>query len=361
MIGTQDKILVTGGAGFIAAHFIRARLEVGLESIISVDKRTYAAAMDPTGSHGGGFHQAVRGDIGDRALMGALLREHRPMSVVNFAAETHVDRSILFPSDFLQANVVGAFNLLEEVREYWKSLPDADKGRFRFLQVSTDEVYGSLPPDASPCREDAPFAPNSPYAASKAAADHLVRVYFVTYGLPTTVARCCNNYGAYQYPEKLIPLMILRAIAGETLPIYGDGNQVRDWLYVGDHCAALNRILEVGNAGEVYNISAQAEHTNLEVVRKLCGLLDEIHPRKCGSYADLITHVADRPGHDRRYALNSAKIRRELGWRPKETFESGLEKTVRWYRDNLAWMRSLTGLEPYTDWLALNYGQRRVL
>jgi dTDP-glucose 4,6-dehydratase len=283
------------------------------------------------------------------------------MAVVNFAAETHVDRSILFPSDFLQSNVMGVFNLIEEVREYWKDLPDLDKDRFRFLQVSTDEVYGSLAPEAPPCDESAPFAPNSPYAATKAAADHLARVYFVTYGFPTTIARCCNNYGAFQYPEKLIPLMIMRAVAGDTLPVYGDGNQIRDWLYVEDHCKALNRILELGRAGEVYNISGQAEMTNLEVVRKLCALLDEIHPRKSGTYMELIRHVADRAGHDRRYALSSAKIRRDLGWQPAETLASGLEKTVRWYLDNIAWLQKVTGHEMFADWIALNYQQRRVI
>jgi len=357
MIGIHDRILVTGGAGFIASHFIRSCLEQGRESILSVDKRTYAATM----AVGEERHRAVRGDIGDRALIASIIREYRPIAVVNFAAETHVDRSILFPSDFLQSNVMGVFNLLEEVREYWKDLPDPDKDRFRFLQVSTDEVYGSLALDAPPCDENAPFAPNSPYAATKAAADHLARVYFVTYGFPTTVARCCNNYGACQYPEKLIPLMILRAVAGDILPVYGDGNQIRDWLYVGDHCKALSLILEIGRPGETYNISAQAELTNLEVVRKLCALLDEIRPRKSGTYAELIRHVADRPGHDRRYALNSARIRGELGWQPDETFASGLEKTVRWYLDNIAWMHAVTGHETFADWVALNYHQRRVL
>lgn len=358
MIGSGDRILVTGGAGFIASHFIRSCLERGLELILSVDKRTYAAT---TATDEERRHRCVRGDIGDRALIGSILRGYRPMAVVNFAAETHVDRSILFPSDFLQSNVMGVFHLLEEVRDYWNDLPDPDKDRFRFLQVSTDEVYGSLAPDAPPCDENASFAPNSPYAATKAAADHLARVYFVTYGFPTTIARCCNNYGAYQYPEKLIPLMIMRAVAGDILPIYGDGSQIRDWLYVQDHCKALNRILEIGRAGEVYNISAHAEMTNLEVARKLCALLDEIHPRKAGIHAELIRNVADRPGHDRRYALSSAKIRRELGWQPEETFASGLEKTVRWYLDNIAWMQALTGRETFTDWVALNYHQRRVL
>ena len=356
MIGSHERVLVTGGAGFIATHFIQHRIANGVESIASIDKRTYAALPDT--SNRSAQHRSVSGNIGDRGLINGLLREYQPIAIINFAAETHVDRSILFPGDFVQSNILGLFNLLEEVREYWKTLPDAGRERFRFLQVSTDEVYGSLAPDALPCDEEARFAPNSPYAASKAAADHLARVYFVTYGLPTVVARCCNNYGPCQYPEKLIPLMMLRAIAQHQLPIYGDGRQIRDWLYVEDHCAALDLVLASGRAGETYNISAQEEHINLEVVLKLCTLLDEFHPRSSGRYADLIRHVTDRPGHDRRYALDSGKIRRELGWQPKETFESGLKKTLRWYLSNLGWLQSVTMHKPFSEWLVLNYGQR---
>jgi len=355
----KSTILVTGGSGFIASHFIRARLELGRETIVSVDKRAGNAGINNVGSRSDDDSvRFVQGEIGDRVLIGRLMREHRPVAVVNFAAETHVDRSILFPYDFLQANVIGVFNLLEEIRDYRKTLTDCEQESFRFLQVSTDEVYGSLPSHAPPCDEDAPFAPNSPYAASKAAADHFVRVSFVTYGLPILIARCCNNYGSYQYPEKLIPLMILRAVAGEALPIYGDGNQIRDWLYVRDHCMALDRILTSGTPGETYNISAQAERTNLDVVRQLCALLDRLSPRPSGTYDALITHVADRPGHDRRYALKSEKVRR-LGWRPEETFESGLEKTVGWYLENVAWLNAVKDLEQYTDWLTVNYYQRR--
>jgi len=356
----EPSILVTGGAGFIGSNFIRTWLEESQGSVITVDKGTYAAGSNNlAGLAADRRLRFVAGDIADRGLMRELLGEHRPAAVVNFAAETHVDRSILFPEEFVQANVMGTFNLLDEVRQYWKGLPSAEKDGFRFLQVSTDEVYGSLPLDELPCDESKVPAPNSPYAASKAAADQFVRAFNQTYGLPTQIARCCNNYGPYQHPEKLIPLMIHKALREEPLPIYGDGKQTRDWLYVSDHCAALRSLIESGRAGELYNISARAERTNMEVVSTICVLLDERCPRKSGSYAELIAHVADRPGHDRRYALDSSKLVGELGWRAEESFESGLEKTVRWYLANIEWVTAVADGGAYKDWMAVNYVQRR--
>ena len=356
----RPRILVAGGAGFIGSTFVRTCVEVSASSIVVVDKCTYAVGLNNLAEFNDGEqHRFVQGDIGNRGLIRDLLREYRPATVVNFAAETHVDRSILFPEEFVQTNVVGTFHLLDEVRQYWETLPGASKDRFRFLQVSTDEVYGSLAPSDPPCDENRAFAPNSPYAASKAAADQFVRAFHQTYGVPTQIARCCNNYGPGQYPEKLIPLAILKALQEQPLPIFGDGNQIRDWLYVRDHCLALLKIIESGLPGEVYNISARTERTNLQVVRAICASLDETRPRKSGTYAELITHVADRPGHDRRYALDSSKISSQLHWRSAESFESGLEKTVHWYLDHLDLVMTVANGRAYRDWLAVNYEQRR--
>jgi dTDP-glucose 4,6-dehydratase len=320
-------LLVTGGAGFIGSNFVLSTIALSGEAIVTLDKLTYAgslANLDPV--KGNAKHVFVQGDICDRALLRALLERHRPRAIVHFAAESHVDRSIAGPAEFVQTNVVGTFALLEESREHYRKHRD-----FRFLHVSTDEVYGTLALGEPPFTEARPFAPNSPYAASKAAADHLVRAYFHTYGLPTLTTNCSNNYGPRQYPEKLIPLMIRNALAGERLPVYGDGRNRRDWLYVDDHCQALRLVLEKGRLGETYNIGGECERGNLEVVRAVCAALDRARPRRSGCYADLIEFVADRPGHDLRYAMDIGKIRRELGWKPEQSFETGLEKTVRWY------------------------------
>ena len=323
-------LLVTGGAGFIGSNFVVAALAQADEPIVTLDKLSYAGSlMNLSAVSGDARHVFVRGDICDRELVRGLLRKHKPRAIVHFAAESHVDRSITGPAEFVQTNVVGTWSLLEEARAYCTD--DA----FRFLHISTDEVYGSLAADEAAFTEERPFAPNSPYAASKAAADHLVRAYFHTYGLPVLTTNCSNNYGPHQYPEKLIPLMIRNALAGKPLPVYGDGRNVRDWLYVSDHCDALRLVLAKGRPGETYNIGGESERANNEVVRTLCALLDRARPRKAGSYAELIAFVTDRPGHDRRYAMNIAKIRRELGWQPRESFETGLEKTVQWYLANL--------------------------
>jgi dTDP-glucose 4,6-dehydratase len=323
-------LLVTGGAGFIGSNFVLSTLAATGEPVVTLDKLTYAASlMNLRPLEGDARHTFVRGDICDRELVRSLLHRHKPRAIVHFAAESHVDRSIEGPAEFVQTNVVGTWCLLEEARAYAK---DAS---LRFLHVSTDEVYGTLGPDDPAFTEETPYAPNSPYAASKAASDHLVRAYFHTYGLPVVTTNCSNNYGPHQFPEKLIPLMIANALAGKPLPVYGDGRNVRDWLYVGDHCDALRLVLERGRAGETYNIGGESERANNDVVALLCRLLDRARPRKSGCYADLISYVKDRPGHDRRYAMNVAKIRRELGWRPAESFESGLEKTVQWYLANL--------------------------
>ena len=325
-------LLVTGGAGFIGSNFVLSTLAAASEEIVNLDKLTYAgslANLEPVARDA--RHTFVKGDIADRSLLRRLLAGHRPRAIVHFAAESHVDRSIEGPAQFIQTNVVGSFSLLEEARAWWGALPGAEKGRFRFLHVSTDEVYGSLGPADTPFRETHPYAPNSPYAASKAASDHLVRAYHHTYGLPVLTTNCSNNYGPRQYPEKLIPLMITHALAGKPLPVYGDGLNVRDWLYVADHCDAIRAVLERGRVGETYNIGGASEKTNLEVVKTLCALLDEARPRKSGRYAELIALVQDRPGHDRRYATDAAKIERELGWRPRENFTSGMRKTVDWY------------------------------
>jgi len=323
-------LLVTGGAGFIGSNFVVATLAQADEPIVTLDKLSYAGSlMNLAAVSGDARHVFVRGDICDRELVRGLLRKHKPRAIVHFAAESHVDRSITGPAEFVQTNVVGTWSLLEEARAYCTD--DA----FRFLHISTDEVYGSLAADEAAFTEERPFAPNSPYAASKAAADHLVRAYFHTYGLPVLTTNCSNNYGPHQYPEKLIPLMIRNALAGKPLPVYGDGRNVRDWLYVSDHCDALRLVLAKGRPGETYNIGGESERANNEVVQTLCSLLDRARPRKAGSYAELIAFVTDRPGHDRRYAMNIAKIRRELGWQPRESFETGLEKTVQWYLANL--------------------------
>jgi dTDP-glucose 4,6-dehydratase len=325
-------ILVTGGAGFIGANFVLSTIAETGEAVVNLDKLTYAGNLKNLAAlEGDARHAFVRGDIADRALVRQLLARHRPRAIVHFAAESHVDRSIDGPAEFIQTNVVGSFSLLEEARAWWGALPAGDQERFRFLHVSTDEVYGSLGPAEPAFRETHPYAPNSPYAASKAASDHLVRAYHHTYGLPVLTTNCSNNYGPRQYPEKLIPLMITSALAEKPLPVYGDGLNVRDWLYVADHCDAIRAVLGKGRAGETYNIGGASEKTNLEVVKTLCEMLDAARPRKRGRYADLVAMVKDRPGHDRRYAMDAAKIERELGWRPRESFASGMRKTVDWY------------------------------
>jgi dTDP-glucose 4,6-dehydratase len=346
-------ILVTGGAGFIGANFILDWCAASAEPVVNLDKLTYAGNLGNLAAlKGDSRHVFVRGDIGDRAQVEALLSTHRPRAVLNFAAESHVDRSIHGPAEFIATNVVGTFALLDTVRGYWSALPEPERSRFRFLHVSTDEVYGSLGAADPAFHEMTPYAPNSPYAASKAGSDHLVRAYQHTYGMPTLTTNCSNNYGPRQFPEKLIPLMIHNAIVGKPLPVYGDGQNVRDWLYVGDHCAAIRLVLERGRAGETYNIGGSAELTNLEVVRALCRIIAELKPGR--DYAAQITFVKDRAGHDRRYAIDASKIRQELGWAPAETFESGLARTVRWYLDNEAWLAAVTSKE-YQKWISLNY------
>jgi dTDP-glucose 4,6-dehydratase len=349
--------LVTGGAGFIASNFVLLQRERGDARIVNLDLLTYAGNLENLESlKDDPGHVFIQGNIGDQGLVQDVLRSYRPSAVINFAAESHVDRSIVGPEDFIQTNVVGTFRLLEEARQYWEGLGADDRSSFRFLHVSTDEVYGSLRTGDPPFREDTAYAPNSPYSASKAAADHLVRAYHHTYGLPTLTTNCSNNYGPRQFPEKLIPLMILNALKGEALPVYGDGLNVRDWLYVEDHCEALRSVLERGKPSNVYNIGGNCEKTNMEVVRTICRLLDEMMP---GSphvpHHSLIRHVNDRPGHDRRYAIDSRKIESELGWRPRENFETGLIKTIRWYLDNTVWVESvLTG--NYREWIQRHYG-----
>ena len=346
-------ILVTGGAGFIGSNFVLDWLAGAGEPVVNLDKLTYAGnlgSLAPLARDA--RHAFVRGDIGDAGLVAALLAEHRPRAIVNFAAESHVDRSIHGPAAFIETNVVATFNLLDATRAWWAALPDAERAAFRFLHVSTDEVYGSLAPDAAGFSETTPYAPNSPYSASKAASDHLVRAYHHTFGLPTLTTNCSNNYGPRQFPEKLIPLMIVNALAGRPLPVYGDGQNVRDWLYVGDHCAALRAVLAHGRPGETYNIGGNAEMKNLDVVRELTRALAAERPGR--DYAALVTFVADRPGHDRRYAIDATKIRGELGWAPAETFASGLARTVRWYLDNGEWLAGVATKE-YQKWIDLQY------
>ena len=349
-------ILVTGGAGFIGANFVIDWLAEGNGPVVNLDKLTYAGNLENLRSlQGDARHAFVHGDIGDSGLVEALLRDHRPRAVINFAAESHVDRSIHGPAEFIQTNVVGTFKLLEAVRAHWSQLPADEQAAFRFLHVSTDEVYGSLGAADPAFSETTPYAPNSPYSASKAASDHLVRAYHHTYGLPVLTTNCSNNYGPLQFPEKLIPLVIHNALAGKPLPIYGDGSNVRDWLYVGDHCSAIRRVLEAGRVGEVYNIGGCNEKTNLDVVNTLCAMLDERHPESpVTPHAGLIAFVRDRPGHDRRYAIDARKIERELGWTPGETFESGIRKTVAWYLDNSDWVQHVTNGE-YRNWVSRNY------
>ncbi|MFC5547925.1 dTDP-glucose 4,6-dehydratase [Massilia aerilata] len=350
-------ILTTGGAGFIGSNFVLDWLAGCDEPVLNLDKLSYAGNLHNLASLGGDpRHVFVQGDIGDAALVRRLLDAHRPRAVLNFAAESHVDRSIHGPQDFIQTNIVGTFHLLEAVRAYWSGLAPAEKAAFRFLHVSTDEVYGSLGLDEPAFSETSRYEPNSPYSASKAASDHLVRAWHHTYGLPVLTTNCSNNYGPWHFPEKLIPLCIHNALAGKPLPLYGDGRQRRDWLYVGDHCAAIRRVLEAGRLGEVYNVGGCNEKTNLEVVTTLCDILDALRPRPDGrSYRTQIAFVADRPGHDRRYAVDAGKIGRELGWRPAETFESGLRKTVRWYLDHPDWVENVTS-GAYREWVGKQYG-----
>lgn len=349
-------ILVTGGAGFIGSNFVLDWLTHSDEQVVNLDLLTYAGNLENLASiQGDPRHHFVKGDIGDRALVSQLLNQYQPRAVVNFAAESHVDRSIHGPADFIQTNIVGTFNLLESVREYWAALPDNQRTAFRFLHVSTDEVYGSLKKTDPAFSETNRYEPNSPYSASKAASDHLVRAWHHTYGLPVLTTNCSNNYGPYHFPEKLIPLCILNALAGKPLPIYGDGQQVRDWLFVKDHCSAIRRVLEKGRLGETYNVGGWNEKANLEVVQTLCQILDELKPRADGErYQSQITFVKDRPGHDRRYAIDATKLEKELGWKPAETFETGIRKTVMWYLEHQDWVSHVLSGE-YQGWVEKQY------
>ena len=352
-------ILVTGGAGFIGSNFVLDWLAQSDEYVINLDKLTYAGNLNNLQSlQNDQRHLFVKGDINDSALLEKLLAEHKPRAIVHFAAESHVDRSIHGPADFISTNINGTFSLLEATRAHWLALPQDERAAFRFLHVSTDEVYGTLGPDDAPFSETTPYAPNSPYSATKAASDHLVRSYHHTYGLPTLTTNCSNNYGAYHFPEKLIPLMIANARAGKALPIYGDGKQIRDWLYVSDHCAAIRHVLADGRPGETYNIGGWNEKANLDVVHTLCAILDELEPKNAGgSYREQISYVTDRPGHDRRYAIDARKIERELGWKPAETFDTGIRKTVQWYLDNDQWVHDVHS-GAYLNWLEKNYSDR---
>ena len=350
-----NMILVTGGAGFIGANFVLNWLAHSEEPVVNLDKLTYAGNLQSLQSvqqHAG--HHFVRGDIGDRELVASLLNRYQPRAVLHFAAESHVDRSIHGPGDFVQTNIVGTFNLLESVRAYWVDLAPAQKAAFRMLHVSTDEVYGSLQAADAPFTERHAFEPNSPYSASKAASDHLVRAWHHTYGLPVVTTNCSNNYGPYHFPEKLIPLVIHNALAGKPLPIYGDGQQVRDWLYVGDHCSAIRTVLANGRLGDTYNVGGWNEKTNLDVVHSICAHLDAAKPKPTGSYKDQITFVTDRPGHDRRYAIDASKLANELGWKPAQTFETGIAATIDWYLQNQAWVDNVTSGN-YRDWVSQQY------
>jgi dTDP-glucose 4,6-dehydratase len=352
-------ILVTGGAGFIGSNFVHSQLKTTENKIINLDKLTYAGNPENLATlNNQTRHVFVQGDIGDRNLVEQLLAKHQPDAIVNFAAESHVDRSIHGPEDFIQTNVVGTFHLLEATRAYWNALNQDRQASFRFLHISTDEVYGSLTADAPAFSETNPYAPNSPYSASKAASDHLVRAYHHTYYLPTLTTNCSNNYGPFQFPEKLIPLLITNALQGKALPIYGDGQNIRDWLYVEDHCTAIAAVLEKGTVGEVYNIGGNYEKTNLEIVQTVCAILDELVPNSpFRPHQELITYVKDRPGHDRRYAIDPSKIVREIGWQPAETFESGIKKTVTWYLENRNWVENVSS-GSYQNWITQNYEAR---
>jgi dTDP-glucose 4,6-dehydratase len=354
----DNCIIVTGGAGFIGSNFANAWVKLGLGKLVNLDKLTYAGNLANLADiEQNPDHIFIQGDIGDNQLLRSLLKQHRPRAIVNFAAESHVDRSIHAPGEFIHTNVVGTFNLLEEARAYWNGLNAADKSSFRFLHVSTDEVYGSLSSSDPAFKETNPYEPNSPYSASKAASDHLVRAYHHTYGMPMLTTNCSNNYGPYHFPEKLIPLVIHNALNGKPLPIYGNGSNVRDWLYVGDHCSAIRRVLEAGRVGETYNIGGWNEKTNLDVVHTLCDILDQQKPKATGSYRDQITFVTDRPGHDQRYAIDATKIERELGWKPAETFETGIQKTVSWYLSHQDWVENVTSGD-YKKWVNKNYQER---
>ena len=351
-------ILVTGGAGFIGANFVKSWLALEGEALVCLDKLTYASnLLSLAGEASNPNYTFVRADIGDRAAVRGLLTQHRPRAVIHFAAESHVDRSIDSPGEFIKTNIEGTFNLIDEARGYWSTLPEAEKASFRFLHVSTDEVYGSLTADAPAFTEMTPYAPNSPYAASKASSDHIVRAYFHTYGLPVLTTNCSNNYGPLQFPEKLIPLVILNALAGKELPVYGDGGNVRDWLYVEDHCSAIRKVLAHGRTGEVYNIGGNCERANIEVVEGICAVLDELRPDAAHKpHRSLIEYVKDRPGHDRRYAINASKLKTELDWEPKSTFASALRSTVEWYLGNQEWVDSIrTGA--YLQWIEKQYGK----
>ncbi|MFM8898680.1 MAG: dTDP-glucose 4,6-dehydratase [Burkholderiales bacterium] len=351
------SILVTGGAGFIGSNFVLDWLAQSDEIVINLDKLTYAGNLENLQIISGDRrHVFVQGDIGDSALVANLLAQHQPRAIINFAAESHVDRSIHGPEDFIQTNIVGTFRLLEAARAYWGGLQGDARQSFRFLHVSTDEVYGSLGKDDPAFTEAHRYEPNSPYSASKAASDHLVRAYHHTYGLPVLTTNCSNNYGPYHFPEKLIPLMIVNALADKPLPVYGDGQQIRDWLYVKDHCSAIRRVLDAGHVGEVYNIGGWNEKPNLEIIHTVCALLDELRPRADGKpYKEQITYVADRPGHDRRYAIDARKLESQLGWKPAETFETGIRKTVQWYLDNPEWVANVQG-GAYKQWVGKHYG-----
>ncbi len=353
-------ILITGGAGFIGSNFVLDWLTHSNEPVVNLDLLTYAGNRENLATVDGDYrHIFVHGNIGDFDLVSGLLAEHQPRAVINFAAESHVDRSILGPEDFISTNIVGTFRLLEAVRAFYGQLPEAAKNAFRFLHVSTDEVYGSLTKDDPAFTESNRYEPNSPYSASKAASDHLVRAYHHTYALPVLTTNCSNNYGPYHFPEKLIPLVIHNALAGKPLPIYGDGQQIRDWLYVKDHCSAIRRVLESGKVGEVYNVGGWNEKPNLEVVHTLCTILDELSPRSDGKpYKEQITYIQDRPGHDRRYAIDASKLERELSWKPVETFDTGIRKTVQWYLDNQSWVTNVTS-GAYREWVGKHYGGDR--
>ena len=349
-------IFVTGGAGFIGSNFVLDWLAQSQEPVLNLDKLTYAGNLENLSSlKGDARHHFVQGDIGDPVLVGQLLAQHQPRAILNFAAESHVDRSIHGPLDFVQTNVVGTFHLLECTRAYWSGLGEPERSDFRFLHVSTDEVYGSLGPGDAAFTEQNRYEPNSPYSASKAASDHLVRAYHHTYGLPVLTTNCSNNYGPYHFPEKLIPLMIVNALAGKPLPVYGDGMQIRDWLFVKDHCSAIRRVLEAGQVGEVYNVGGWNEKTNIEIVHTVCALLNQLHPRADGKpYSDQINYVKDRPGHDRRYAIDARKLEKKLGWKPDETFETGIRKTVQWYLDHAQWVQHVQS-GAYREWIATQY------